>query len=476
VNGLVISAPEVILASGAIVLMLVAAWRGDKATVPIGWAAVLLLVAAGVMLTGPAGHAGTAFDGLYSGDAFAGFAKLLIFAATAACILVAPGFFGRDGGEALRAEYPVLILLSTVGAAMMVSATDMLTLYIGLELQSLASYVLASFMRRDTRSAEAGLKYFILGALASGILLYGIALVYGFTGTTQFHGIAMALRGGVNIGQLFGLVFVFAGLAFKLSAVPFHMWAPDVYEGAPTPVTMLFATAQKVAAMALATRVAMVAMGSAVDQWRQIVVFAALASIVLGAAGAIGQKNIKRLMAYSSINNVGFVLLGLAAGTREGAAAVLTYLAIYVVMTVGAFVCVLQMRDASGRQVEDVASLAGLSRYDKGLAAAFAVFMFSLAGIPPLFGFWAKFVVFDALVANGFILLAGIGIAASVIGAFYYLRIIKTIYFDEPVARFARSTSLERAITGLAVATTLGGYIVIPLLGGYADAAARALL
>ena len=469
---LMLTAPELILSLGGIVLMLVAAWRGDNATVAISWAAVLLIaVAAFFVITIPYG---IGFNGLYRGDAFAAFAKLLIYGATAVSIIIAPRFFAS--GDRLRAEYPILILFATAGAGMMVSAGDLITLYIGIELQSLASYVLASFMRRDTRSAEAGLKYFVLGALASGILLYGMSLVYGFTGTTTYGGIARAFEAGLTTGQLFGLVFVFAGLAFKVSAVPFHMWTPDVYEGAPTPVTTLFASAQKVAAMAMLTRIAIEAMGSATMEWRQIVIFASLASIVLGAAGAIGQTNIKRLLAYSSINNVGFALVGLAAGTKAGVAAVLTYLAIYVVMTIGSFLCILQMRDKDGQPVESISSLSGLSQSRKGLAAALAIFMFSLAGIPPLFGFWAKFVVFDAAVAAGLLPLAAIGIAASVIGAFYYLKIIKTMYFDEPAAAYAPAGSrLENGLIAACAAFIVLGYLFIPALGSEAAAAASAL-
>ncbi len=464
--------PELVLSIGAIILMLVAAWRGDDATPAISWASIGLIgVASTIVLTAP--H-GVAFDGLYRGDAFAAFVKVLIYAATAVSIIIAPRFFAA--GDRLRAEYPILIIFATVGAGMMVSAADLITLYIGIELQSLASYVLASFMRRDARSAEAGLKYFVLGALASGILLYGMSLVYGFTGTTTYDGIARAFDAGMTTGQLFGLVFVFAGLAFKISAVPFHMWTPDVYEGAPTPVTTLFASAQKVAAMAMLTRIAVEAMGSAALEWRQIVVFAALASIVLGAAGAIGQSNIKRLLAYSSINNVGFALIGLAAGTRAGVAAVLTYLTIYVVMTIGCFLCVMQMRDAEGQPVETIASLSGLSQSRKGLAAAFAIFMFSLAGIPPLFGFWGKFVVFDAAVAAGLLPLAAIGIAASVIGAYYYLKIIKTIYFDEPAPHYARAGSaIENGLIAACAIFIVLGYALIPVLGAKAASAASAL-
>ena len=297
---LLLTAPELILSIGATALMLVAAFAGDKATRFVSAAAVALLALAGLSLTGVAGSGGTAFNGLYSADAFGAFAKVLIYLAASVAILIAPRWFERE--DRLRAEYPVLILFSAVGMGMMVSATNLLSLYVGLELQSLAAYVLASFMRRDSRSAEAGLKYFVLGALASGILLYGISLLYGFSGTTEYAGVAKALGDGVNLGELFGIVFLLSGIAFKVSAVPFHMWTPDVYEGAPTPVTAFFASAPKVAAIAMLVRVSVSGMGTATHDWQQIIIFMSLASIVLGAAGAIGQTNIKRLLAYSSIH------------------------------------------------------------------------------------------------------------------------------------------------------------------------------
>ncbi|KQN03817.1 NADH-quinone oxidoreductase subunit NuoN [Sphingomonas sp. Leaf25] len=474
---LTMTLPELVLAVGAIVLMLVAAWGKEAATRGVSIAAVVILAGASVALVGNGSSGGTAFGGMYRADAFAGFAKILIFLASAVAIIVAPRFFARTTGDDLKPEYPILILLSACGMGMMVSASDLLLLYVGLELQSLAAYVLASFMRRDTRSAEAGLKYFVLGALASGILLYGISLVYGFSGTTLFDDIAAAYAAGTNTGLLFGLVFVFAGIAFKLAAVPFHMWTPDVYEGAPTPVTAFFASAPKVAAMAMALRVAIEAMGPAVDQWRQIVVFAALASIVLGAVGAIGQGNIKRLLAYSSINNVGFALIGLAAGTQAGVAGVLFYLAIYIVMTLGSFLIVLQMRGEDGQPVESVASLAGLSRTRPALALALAIFMFALAGIPPLFGFWAKYAVFDAAVQAGLFPLAVIGIAASVIGAYYYLRVVKTMYFDDPAPAFSREPALIEGglIAAAAVVISPVGMFLIPALTGWTMTAARAL-
>jgi len=467
--------PEIILTIAGLVLMLVAAFGGDGTARIVSWLSVLALAVAGIALACPAVHdGGTIFDSLYRADAFAAFAKALIFAAAAICIMVAPGFFDREGG--LRAEFPVLILFAAVGMAMMVSAADFITLYVGLELNSLASYVLASFMRRDVRAAEAGLKYFVLGALASGFLLYGMSLLYGFSGSTSFTGVASAMEQGVSTGLMFGLVFALAGLAFKISAVPMHMWTPDVYEGAPTPVTAFFGTAPKVAAMALTVRVAIEALGPATHDWQQIVVFLALASIVLGAVAAIGQTNIKRLMAYSSINNVGFALVGLAAGTAEGIAAVMSYMAIYVAMTLGSFVCILQMKDRDGKPVETIASLAGLSQSRPGLAAAFAIFMFSLAGIPPLFGFWAKFLVFDAAVAAGMSGLAAIGIAASVIGAFYYLKIVKTIYFDEPAEGYAEARSpIDYGVITLCALVIVFGYLLNPVLGEASAAAAASL-
>ena len=472
---LMFTLPELVLTLGALALMMAAAWgAGARA---IGWTAVAVLLGAGIALAGPASSGAEAFYGLYKADAFAVFGKVLIYGAAAVSIIMAPGFFERSQGEAMRGEYPVLILLAAVGMGMMVSAGDLLTLYVGLELQSLAGYVLASFMRRDPRSAEAGLKYFVLGALASGILLYGISLVYGFSGTTLVDAVATAYVGEHSKGLLFGLVFVFVGLAFKMSAVPFHMWTPDVYEGAPTPVTAFFGSAPKVAAMLLAVRVAVEAMGPAIAEWRQIVMFASLASIVLGAAGAIGQGNIKRLLAYSSINNVGFALVGLAAGTAQGVSAVLSYMAIYVVMTLGSFLIVLQMRDDDGQPVETVASLSGLSRTRPGLAFALAVMMFSLAGIPPLFGFYAKFVVFMAAVQAGLFAYAAIGIALSVIGAYYYLRIVKIMYFDEPAPAFGRS---EDRIEGGLIAASAAflsplGYLLIPALAAWSLTAAKAL-
>ena len=472
--------PEIVLSVTGLVLLLAAAWLGDKASRAISVVACIALGAcfflvAPSVCAGASGPDTLAFAGQFSADAFSGFAKLMIFVAAGASLVVAPVFFER--ARAMKAEYPILVLFAVLGMSIMVSAKDLLTLYIGLELNSLAAYVLASFLRTDDRSAEAGLKYFVLGALASGILLFGMSLVYGFTGTTSFEGIRAALDGPMAMGSLFGVIFVLAGLAFKISAVPFHMWTPDVYEGAPTPVTTFFASAPKVAALALTMRVTLEAFGNQADAWRQIVIFAALASIVIGALGAIGQANIKRLLAYSSINNVGFILIGLAAGTQAGASAMLVYLAIYVAMTIGGFVAVLMLKDAAGEPVEAIADLSGLSRTQPLLALCLAMVMFSLAGIPPLFGFWGKFVVFQAAVEAGFIPLAAIGIAASVIGAFNYIKIVKVMYFDEPanVATGRSDWAHWTLLLIAAVAISPLGYILTPWLGALADHAAAAL-
>jgi NADH-quinone oxidoreductase subunit N len=472
IESLTLSAPELILSLGAIVLMLVAAWGGDGASRLINWGAIALLIGATVAVFGAG--AGDGFGGLYRADAFSNFAKTLVFLSAAVALTLSPRWFDQE--ESMRAEYPVLVLLAAAGMGMMVSATNLLPLYVGIELNSLASYVLASFVRKDQRTAEAGMKYFVLGALASGILLYGMSLLYGFSGTTSYGGIAAAMKDGIGLGELFGIVFLLSGIAFKVSAVPFHMWTPDVYEGAPTPVTTFFASAPKVAAIAMLVRVSVTALGPATGQWQQILIFMALASIILGAVGAIGQTNIKRLLAYSSINNIGFALVGLAAGSEQGVAAIMSYMAIYVVMTLGAFACVMQMRDAQGSHVEEIASLSGLSQHNKALAAALAILMFSLAGIPPLFGFWGKLLVFQAAVAADLLPLAAIGIAASVVGAYYYLRIIKTMYFDAPAAPFrAVQNYAEASVILVSSLVLVFGYLLIPALSDASAAAAGSL-
>jgi NADH-quinone oxidoreductase subunit N len=360
--------------------------------------------------------------------------KVMALFGSAVAIVLSSHFMKRV--KMARFEYPILVMLASVGMMMMISANDLISLYVGLELQSLSLYVVAAIDRDSARSSEAGLKYFVLGALSSGMLLYGASLVYGFTGTTTFPEIAAALSAsGSSLGLVFGLVFIIAGLAFKVSAVPFHMWTPDVYEGAPTPVTAFFAAAPKIAAMALFVRVMISPFAAVVQDWQQILVFVSIASMVLGAFAAIGQNNIKRLLAYSSIGHMGFALVGLAAGSQEGAQGVIVYMMIYLISTLGVFACVLAMR-RKGQHLEQVSDLAGLAHNNRALAFVFAMLMFSLAGIPPLAGFFGKYFVFLAAVKSGFYALAIIGVAASVVGAYYYLRIVKIIYFDEPAERF----------------------------------------
>jgi NADH-quinone oxidoreductase subunit N len=468
--------PELILSIGGTILMILAAFTGRRGSSLVNWLAVLLLIGATVALIGAPSHAGPIFDGLVTEDLFGSFGRAIMYPAAAVAIIAAHGWFER--GTEHASEYAVLIVFAAVGMGVMVSATSLIALYVGLELNSLAGYVLASYRRTDERSAEAGLKYFVLGALASGILLYGISLLYGFTGTTSFNGLAAAFaRGAPSLGLLFGLVFLLAGLAFKASVVPFHMWTPDVYEGAPTPVTTFFASAPKVAAVLLATRVCVVALAPATDAWRQIVIFAALASIFLGAIAAYGQTNIKRLLAYSSINNVGFALVGLAAGGPRGTSAVLFYMAVYVVMTLGAFLCVLWMRDAEGQPVESIESLAGLSQRQPAFAFAMFIFMFSLAGIPPMFGFWPKLVVFTAAIDAGYVALAVAAILGTVIGAYYYLKIVKVMYLDEPVAPYAPARGALQGLLVLLAALIVSpiGYLLIGPLSSLTDRAAGSL-
>jgi NADH-quinone oxidoreductase subunit N len=370
-------------------------------------------------------------------------------------------------------EYAVLILLATTGMMVLISAGDLIALYLGLELMSLSLYVVAAIDRDNVRSTEAGLKYFVLGALSSGMLLYGCSLIYGFTGTVTFAGIASAATEG-GVGLTFGLVFLFAGLCFKISAVPFHMWTPDVYQGAPTPITAFFAAAPKVAAMAIFLRVALTAFPAIMLQWQQILSFVAIASMLLGAFAAIGQTNIKRLMAYSSIGHMGFALIGLAAGTSEGVQGVLVYLTIYVTMTLGAFACILAMRREEG-PIETISDLAGLARTNGPMAFLFAMLLFSLAGLPPLAGFFAKFYVFLAAIKAGLYVLAVIGVIASVIGAYYYLLIVKVMYFDEPAPGFAPMRTELKVVLGITGLFNLLFFVVPSPLVNAAAAAAKSL-
>jgi NADH-quinone oxidoreductase subunit N len=463
--------PELVLAVGAMVLLMLGAYRGQQTTGLVTGLAVCLLVLTGVLeLMLPAGKLAT-FNGSFIVDDFARFLKILALVGSVATLVLSAEFLADPTRRIF--EYSILVLLSTLGMMVLISAGDLIMLYLGLELMSLALYVVAASNRDNARSTEAGLKYFVLGALSSGMLLYGASLVYGFTGTVSFAGIAAVAKTG-SVGIVFGLVFLLAGLCFKVSAVPFHMWTPDVYEGAPTPVTAFFASAPKVAALAVFTRVTLTAFPAIATQWQQIVVFVAIASMALGSFAAIGQKNIKRLMAYSSIGHMGFALVGLAAGTAEGAQGVLVYIAIYVAMTLGSFAVILTMK-RSGQHVEDISAFAGLSRTNPLLAFFFAMILFSLAGIPPLAGFFAKWYVFVAAIKAGLFTLAVVGVLTSVVGAYYYLSIIKVMYFDEPLVRLDPMRMELRTVLAVAGLFNIFFFVYPGPLVSVATAAAKSL-
>ncbi|MEQ1652715.1 MAG: NADH-quinone oxidoreductase subunit NuoN, partial [Hyphomicrobium sp.] len=439
----------------------------------VGWLSLAVMVGAGYCVLQGTGTQ-SLFKGAFIVDDFARFMKIIMLIGAGGALLLS--FNDMKDSKSFKFEYPVLVLLCTTGMMLMISANDLISLYLALELQSLALYVIAAFRRDDVRSSEAGLKYFVLGALSSGMLLYGASMIYGFAGTTSFAGISKATEtagAAQSMLLIFGLVFLFVGIAFKISAVPFHMWTPDVYQGAPTPVTAFFASAPKVAAMALMIRVVGTAFPAIKPQWQQIVWFLAIASMLLGAFAAIGQSNIKRLMAYSSIANMGFALVGLGAGTAAGVQGVLIYLAIYVVMTLGTFACILSMR-RDGVAVEEIDDLAGLSNTNRPMAFALAMFMFSMAGIPPLAGFFAKFYAFLPAIQAGLYPLAIIGVLASVVGAYYYLRIVKVMFFDESKAGFAPIRMKENVVMLAALVLVLcfvAPFIASPVVDAAAAAA-----
>ena len=472
-SDLIPALPEVFLACAGMALLMLGVFRGNQSTRLVSYLTVLSFVIAGVLLISVTdGETTEAFRGLFVADRFAVFMKLLCLLGSSLALIMSQGFIERE--QMNRFEYPVLFLFATLGMLMMISADDLMSLYLGLELQSLSLYVIAAFRRDALRSSEAGLKYFVLGAVSSGMLLYGASMIYGFTGTTDFHALGeMVVGEQPPIGLVLGIVFVCAALAFKVSAVPFHMWTPDVYEGAPTPVTAFFAVAPKIAAMALFVRVLVDPFGDLVAQWQQIIITASVLSMVLGAFAAINQRNIKRLMAYSSISHIGFALVGLAAGTPEGVRGVLVYMAIYLAMNVGTFGVILCMR-VNGRMVEGIQDLAGLSRTHPLMALAMAIFMFSMAGIPPLAGFFGKVYVFMAAVDAELYALAVIGVVASVVAAFYYLRIVKLMYFDEPAEVFDRPIEMPMAAVLLATGlfTALFAAFPAPIIEAAADAAA----
>jgi len=456
-------------------LLMLGAFSGEQSARTASWLAVAVLILALIVSQLGGGERRLAFYGMFVTEAFALFMKALVLIGSAVTILLAM-HYNEDQGIA-RFEFPVLVLLATTGMMVMVSANDLITLYVGLELQNLALYVVASFNRDSARSSEAGLKYFVLGALSSGMLLYGASLVYGFAGTTAFDDLTKLMTGAATVetGILIGLVFVVVGLAFKVSAVPFHMWTPDVYEGAPTPVSMFFALAPKMAALGLFIRFMIGPFGPLIADWRQVIVFLSIASMVFGAVAAVAQHNIKRLMAYSSIGHVGYLLIGLAAGTTDGIRGMLVYLAIYLFMNVGAWAVILCMR-RQGQMLEEIADLAGLSRTRPALALAFGIFLFSLAGVPPTAGFFAKLYIFFAAIDAKLAALAVIGVLASVVSAFYYLRIVKVMYFDEPAGAFDRPLTAElKGVLFVTAVVTLFFFVLPgPIFAG-AEAAAAAL-
>jgi NADH-quinone oxidoreductase subunit N len=463
--------PELVLAAGAMVLLMLGAYRGQGATSLVTGLAVVLLIVTGVLvLMLPAGKL-TTFGGSFIVDDFARFLKVVALIGSVVTLVLSSEFLSDPSRRIF--EYAILVVLSTLGMMVLISAGDLISLYLGLELMSLALYVVAASHRDNAKSTEAGLKYFVLGALSSGMLLYGASLIYGFTGTVNFAGIAAAAKTG-SVGMVFGIVFLLAGLCFKVSAVPFHMWTPDVYEGAPTPVTAFFASAPKVAAMAVFTRVTLTAFPGIVSQWQQILVFVSIASMALGSFAAIGQRNIKRLMAYSSIGHMGFALVGLAAGTVEGAQGVLVYIAIYVAMTLASFAFILAMK-RNGQAVETISDFAGLSRTNPLLAFFFAMLLFSLAGVPPLAGFFAKFYVFVAAIKAGLFTLSVIGVLTSVVGAYYYLSIVKVMYFEEPLPRVDPLRLEVGTVLALGGLFNILFWVYPGLLVGAASTAAKSL-
>lgn len=468
--------PEMMLAIGAMVLLVIGVYLRETASRVISFASVALLIAAMlVSIFANNGDAQSIFDGAFRIDAFSAFCKIIIFAAAAFAIIMSDRFIG--GEELSRFEYPILIVLAAFGMSLMVSSTDLISLYMGVETQSLALYILATFNRDSRRSTEAGLKYFVLGALSSCLLLYGASLVYGFTGSTNFDAIATAARADEqNVGLVIGLVFLISGLAFKVSAAPFHMWTPDVYEGSPTPVTAFFAAAPKLAAMALFARALVGPFPEILDQWQPIIAMIAVASMTVGAFSAIAQTNIKRLMAYSSIGHMGYALVALAAGSSQGISAVLIYMTIYVIMTIGTFASILMMRRRGG-MTENISDLAGLNETNTPLAILFTVFFLSLAGIPPMAGFLAKWVVFFAAVEAELIWLAVFGAVASVVSAFYYLRVIWLIWFNKPAPAFERGSGANLKATAFASALLVFPIIIAApgLLQSLAAQAAAAL-
>ncbi len=474
---LTIILPEILLAVYAMLGLVGAVYTGkDDMAAPLTWTTAAFFGALAVWIASAGAGSNVAFGGMFVDDAFARFAKVAILLSAAAVLLMSEGYMARRG--ILKFEYPMLIALAVVGMMVMVSAGDLMALYMGLELQSLALYVVAALRRDSVKSTEAGLKYFVLGALSSGLLLYGASLVYGYAGTTLFSGIVTVAQEDVSLGLLLGLVFLMAGFAFKVSAVPFHMWTPDVYEGAPTPITAFFATAPKLAAMALFARVMHDAFGGAIADWQQVMALLSVLSMFLGAVAAIGQTNIKRLMAFSSIAHMGYALMGLAAGTALGVEAMLVYMAIYLTMNIGTFAFILMM-ERDGAPVTDIGALNMYARRNPGRAFAMLVLLFSLAGVPPMLGFFGKLYVLRAAYEGGLVWLAIAGVIASVIGAYYYLRIVFFMYFGDEEQQGLDDSGRSPLLSGLLIASAAAMVLgLVNMFGveGAASAAAAALV
>jgi NADH-quinone oxidoreductase subunit N len=469
-GALSVAFPEAFLAVAALLLLVVGAYRSQSTTLVSMGAGLALIVAAVLSATGPVGYV---FAGGYIADAAAAFAKVFIYGFSAVAVLLGDRWLKRVDNS--RFEFPVLIVIAALGMGMMASAGDLIALYIGIELHSLALYVLAAFRRDDARSSEAGLKYFVLGALSSGLLLYGASLIYGFAGSTRFDVIALAVQAGAHTGVLFGLVFLICGLAFKVSAAPFHMWTPDVYEGAPTPVVIFITTAPKLAAMVLLARVLIDGFGGAADQWRQVVLAIAMISVLVGAFAGLVQRNIKRLLAYSSIANIGYALIGLSAANHQGVQSMLVFMVLYMIDVTGFFACLLAL-SRDGKPMETIADMAGLFRLRPGIALAMTGLSFSFLGLPPFSGFWGKFYVFKAALNAGLWPVAVAGLVLSVVAAFYYLRLIKVMWFDPPAGMTDAPPLDAKAVAiGAALFSFPLVMLALTVLDPMASAAASAL-
>jgi NADH-quinone oxidoreductase subunit N len=458
-SALQLAAPELTLAVGGLVLLMLGAFTGEKSTRLISGLSILLLAAASVLAA--VGPLGTAFNGAYVADPLAVYGKVAIFLSAAVAIVLGDGWIHRNG--IAKFEYPVLIVLASVGMSMMASSGDLISLYIGIEMHSLALYVLAAYHRDNLKASEAGLKYFVLGALSSGLLLYGASLIYGFAGSMRFVDIAAFATANPGPGLIFGLVFLICGLAFKVSAAPFHMWTPDVYEGAPTPVVALFATAPKIAAMVLIIRVLVEGFGVAHGQWAQVIILISLISFAVGSFGGLMQKDIQRLLAYSSIINIGYALLGVAAGTEAGVQATLVFMTLYAIDQFGFFAVLLSL-SRNGRPIRKISDLAGLKKDRPLLAVALTILSLSAVGIPPMSGFWGKFFVFGAAADAGYWMAGAAGLVASVVAGFYYLRIIKVMWFDAAETEVVTDKSpLEAKWIALAAAAFCFPLVIVAL-------------